>query len=779
MLAVAFCALPTGAAVWYTGSVETTDNAGNPVDMFIQGDLVYCNVELNYMGLPYSDWVTVELVRPSDGWVASQWSAWTNNPVDGWNNGSSSGQHLHTGAWFDGDRQAYDVVVSVGGTEVARQSIIVIKEGISLTPDSWMYYPGQTITIEVVTSHTTDVFYVAVLNETGAYWSGANWTGQTALQGYWSKEWTIAADFPDGIFSIVVRDAGTHATWEQRDFGVQKYAMLVDSDRDYYMPTETALISFQVIDIASLGAYGNATIEWNAEWQNESGNWTYANGTATGSSGQVTFTIPADIALYSDVYFRFWANDTSADREYETSVWLTLGSLLADVSTDNDYYMPGDTVVVEVFAYLTYDWEPLPGANVSISVDRNGTAITGYGASGLVTDLGGVASHGFTLLPEAAEGTYIVTATITNAGVTITRSVAFVVEFDGWLDIVFSRDLYYVGEPVEVRFNLVWNNLPVTGTSIGYIVYLESGFQPLTTTTTGAATITLPTGYRGMVQLEAIGMYEGYMLSDWDQVEVVYAELALSTVNDNYFPGDTIEWRFQVAGSVADASLMYDIYDENDVKVATGTVAYGATGSFEYTVPTVNPSPYYTAVLTMVVSGGGVVTADDTIYIEAYYDIQIWVEKSKYASGEFKPGSTIDVKYEISSYVADPLPVFEIDLSISYSDWSQTFLVTETEGSLSVEIPAGVASGELGIWASLYDPLSGDWLSDDGTEIAVNSQLSAWDRSVGGMSAIDFTILVLLIIMILLLIVVPLMKGRMGGAKKAESPPADKPLPPP
>src|SRR5512136_1654651 len=641
MLAVAFCALPTSAAVWYTGSVETTDNAGNPVDVFIQGDLVYANVELKYMGDLYVGWVNVQLIRPSDGWVVSQWSGNTNNPVDGWDNGSVSGHHLHTGTWFAGDRQVYDVVVwyndGSDNIEIARQSIVVIKEGISLTPDSWMYYPGQTVTIEYITRHTTTVFYVQVVNETDVTMS--NWTGLTALEGYWSTTWQIAADFPDGTFTINVRDAGTNAIWNSRLFGVQKYALLVNSDRNYYMPTEAAVLSFQVLDVSTLAVYNSATIQWNAEWQNESGGYNYRNGTTTGSSGQIQFTIPADIALYSDVSMHFWANDTSADRSYETYVTLSLGTLLAELTLDSTTYMPGDTVVVQVHSYLSFDWIDLPGAAVSISVERNGTAIPGYGATGLTTDLAGIASHAFVLVPEAADGTYIVTATIAKAGVSITRETSFDVQFGGWVNVLFNRDVYYVGEIVGVSFQVVWNNLPLSGVTVGYLVYLDSGFLVYSNTATGDATITLPTGYRGMVSVQALVMHNGIMLSGWNQVEVLFADLALSSVNTAYFPGDTIEWRFQVAGTVSGASLMYDVYDSADVKVASGTVPFAASGSFTYTVPTMHPSPDYTAVLTMVVTEGGAVTVTDTVNIAALYDIQISVEKSKYASGEYKPGS--------------------------------------------------------------------------------------------------------------------------------------------
>jgi len=70
-------------------------------------------------------------------------------------------------------------------------------------------------------------------------------------------------------------------------------------------------------------------------------------------------------------------------------------------------------------------------------------------------------------------------------------------------------------------------------------------------------------------------------------------------------------------------------------------------------------------------------------------------------------------------------------------------------------------------------------LSVDQTALTVGGQLTGWDKSIAGMSAIDFSILLLLIIMILLLIVMPFLKGRMGAPKPAEAPKVEPPPPSP
>src|SRR5512136_1119670 len=88
LLATVFFAFPVNASVTYTGSVQTTDNAGLPKDTFFVGDSVYVNVELRNDSGPYSGSVHVELVRTTDGSERDSFTRTTNDPVVGWYNSS-------------------------------------------------------------------------------------------------------------------------------------------------------------------------------------------------------------------------------------------------------------------------------------------------------------------------------------------------------------------------------------------------------------------------------------------------------------------------------------------------------------------------------------------------------------------------------------------------------------------------------------------------------------------------------------------------------------------
>ena len=185
MLAVVFAALPTSAVVDYTGSVRTTDDAGNLKDTYIRGQQVYVIVEVKDHGVPANIVIDVRLVYISGGYDVS-FTNNSNDPAVGWYNSTTAHDHytLNTGAAdpISGDLTSYYVVVYVhsSGQEIARTTIVVKKTGLSLDPNNGMYYPGQAVVAKLVTASTTTMFYVHTVNETGVTMPNMNWTGQSA-----------------------------------------------------------------------------------------------------------------------------------------------------------------------------------------------------------------------------------------------------------------------------------------------------------------------------------------------------------------------------------------------------------------------------------------------------------------------------------------------------------------------------------------------------------------------------------------------------------------------
>lgn len=775
MLAVAFVALPTTAAVDYTGSVTTTDDTGTEKTVFFRGEPVYVNVELKYLGLPYVADIGMELLTPTGGTVSWMWDR-TNDPVDGWYNSSEATpvEALWTGAWFDGDVIVYDVVVSLDEwpwVEFARTQITVKKEGLTLDPPSGYYYPGQDVMISYMTSQTED-FYLEVVNATG--YELENVTNQEAFEGWWGMVWQIDEDAPDGMFWLRIRAELNNDIWENVTIWIQKYDLYVTSDRWNYLVGEDALLTYIAYDMATGVPVANVDIEWAGQYYNVSGNLTNISGTLEGASGTEAFEVPSDIALWSDVYLTFWANESGTDRtsvEYRT-IYVAL--LQADVDLDSGPYMPGDLVQVYVEAWVGWDW--LPGAEVDIEVDRNGTVLDAYGATDLTTDVYGSVTHTFRLLNNAAKGNYVVTATVTKAGQTATYMATFEVEWAGWIVVQFDKDYYYGGETATVGFRTIWNNNELAGEMVSYTVWIGTGLLMIGNTTSDEVSIDIPSSYYGWIEVDAEANLDGYFVYGMAWEDVYFADIVLSVDRDRYRPGETLTFSWELITGLTAANLEYEIRDEDGVKVADEAVPFATSGSFTYTVPEGSSSDTYEATMILMDGAGGYADASIEVDMMPAYELSIWAEKSSYASGAFKPGQTVTVHYAITTQGLEHLPVYMIWFWFSYDPVGQSILVSSPEGTFEYSIPDDAPAGNIGIYAYLYDGADPvDYISYDSTLVTVNNNLSGWDKAVAGMSAIDFTLLVLIVIMILLLIVVPLLKS---WERKPKEPKVE-PAPPP
>ncbi|MCJ7490322.1 MAG: hypothetical protein MUO87_09335, partial [Thermoplasmata archaeon] len=441
MLAVALTIVPqdADAAVYYTGTVQTTDDEGTHQDVFFRGDRVFVLVETFYMGNLSIEDIRVE-IQETDGFVRDWFTAVTDEPENGTFESWAAtpwAASLGTNFWFDGEVMIYDIVVYVDTgwlTEIARVPIQVKNEGLTLDPPSWdMYYPGQEVQVTIVTSNTDDLFYVQVVNDT--FEDFENWTRLDTADGWYSFVWIIDSDMPDGEYAVNVRAQDNDAIWYTEYIDIQKYALLVDSNQYYVLPGDTVEVIYNVVEVATLTPYAGATIAYTVQWLNESGNDTFETGEMPGSSGTYEFTIPDDIALYSDIEMTFWANE-SDERSSESGLWFTIGTISADLNVDEGPYIPGDSVGVEVEAWIGDDWgwsDRLVGAEVDITVEKNGTVVSAYSASGLITDVTGVVLYEFDLSTGATKGTYIVTATVSKLGYEVVRMASFDVEWEGEL----------------------------------------------------------------------------------------------------------------------------------------------------------------------------------------------------------------------------------------------------------------------------------------------------------------------------------------------------------
>ncbi|OGS55363.1 MAG: hypothetical protein A3K60_07270 [Euryarchaeota archaeon RBG_19FT_COMBO_56_21] len=786
LLATVFVAFPTSAAVDFTGSVKSTDNAKAPKDVYVQGQAVYVVCEVLVDGYHAAQDIEVRLETLTGGLV-SNFHVTADTPDPGWYNSTEVGAFtLATGGApipVDQDRAAFYVILEddASGFEISKTTITILKTGLRLEPPAGMmgvYTPGQALTAKLITQYTGDILYVHTTNATGVDVAGMNWSTVIAPTGYWEKAFTLSADMPDGDYTMKVRDSTSHALRHTITYTVQKYYFDVSTDRSYYLPGEVVKMEVVVIDIATYAQVPGVTVRYWAEWDNFSANGsavfhTWQNGTLTLSMGIWEFTIPTNVVLYNDLYFMFWANE-SAVRSVQEFVDVNIGALRGSVDAADAEYMPGDTVVVETSASLY--WDDLPGANVDVVVLYNGTAVADYGKTGLVTAVDGTVTYTFPLSADANKGVYIVKATISKLAFSIIVTDSFEVNWDGWIEANFDKDYYYTGDHVVATFEPIWNGAVIELTSINYAygtdIIMATGSQAELT-----VEFDLPEAYNGDVWVEVTGLYNGYTIGGGDGADVRIADLALNAEKDEFRPGDTLVWNWQIVTNLETASLEWEVVDDDGTKVAGDTPAFETSGSFEYDVPDENPSDWYGATIWMTTVDGGFEEASFGVDLVGENELRVWAGGSKYTSGEFQPGDTVKLHYSIAAIYHDPFPAYELYIWTDFDPIGVSVFVDSNEGSVDFDLPDDAPAGETQISVQAYDAATGAYLSGDSTIVVVNAKLSGWDRSVAGMAASDFTIMVLIIIMILLLIIVPLLKskGVMGKSEKVEAPP---PTPP-
>jgi len=793
MIAVVFTALPTKAEVYYTGTVQTMDSDGILKNVFFEGDPVYVNVTLWYQDSLVDSDIRLRLLW--DGGTEATMIAQTDTPVAGYFNSTIvPATWLPTDSiWFDGDSTVADIELSVRDPYDDWQPIFVTQitlrnEGVSLDPETFPYYPGQDITITVMTSNTEE-FYVQVWNDEN-HDLVPEWTHEEVDEdGVWSENFTIPDDADSGTYRVRVLGELSDTLWFQTQFVIATFGLTINADRTCVLPGETVTVEYLVFDIATLDLYTEVETEWNAIWWNETGVEQLEVGELVPSYlGSEMFTIPADINQSFSYDLHFWVNDTE-DRSADESFSIGIGQLWGDVYTDEAGYLAGEKVTVGVDAWVEYDWydydyNDLPDADVDIEVEMNGEVMELYGATDLVTGASGEAEHEFTLSDEAQAGTYTVTATISKVGYSVVRMTTFEVGLSYWFMVELDKDDYYSGETATAEFTAVWGSEMLMNMSVFYIVESEVGSQIYGNTTVGEASFEIPVDFVGQMNIEAMTMVNGNFLWATDDANVEKAFIAISVDEYEYSAGDTVQWRYQIMTAMTEGLLSYSIGDSMGLTVASTTIPFATSGTIAYTVPAENPADWYNLEIVLKDGLGNSVSASLLVELVSDYTITVWLAgDSGFVGGAFETGDTVELAYEITTNGAPQLSVYQIWYIADWSDgdpW-MSVLTTSPTGTLTMTVPEGAADGTYWVDVELYDGVNliGGLLSEDFVQVDVEADQSGWSKEIAGMSAIDFVMLVLIVVMIVLLIVVPFLKGRSGPLFKKKEPEPMTMAPPP
>lgn len=785
MIAVVFSAVPTRAEVTDTGVVTATDSTNFPKSVFIQGELIYFDVKTVHLGEVDTRPVTVTL-----GTTGVHQHV-TTNATTGWYNSSTATPitSLDTGGLFLFDRvQAYDVIATVGGEEIARYPVVVKKEGVFLDPPTANYWPGLTVTWTLVTAHMAEGLYVQILNGTAFDTFHAtiyNTTAALVPDGFKTGSFTVG-QWKDGTYYLNVRFALNDDFLYTATFTVAKYSFVVSAERTWFLPGETAVIDYSLLSMSGGGIPSGVVINYWAQWWELNSTMDpvkkWQNSSLLTSETEQLFAIPTTIALNHSpaVHIDYWANATT-NGSIHSSVDLHVDVISASVSLSTmGSVAPGDTIQVTVDAFVNSP-NVLPGANVNVTVTLFGNTtqeFAVYGATGLVTDLSGTVGYSFVLASDAARGTYVVKATVSKLGFSTSREATFTVANTFSLTAVFDKPYYYGGEKVTVTFEAQWNRAPIPTGVISYMIDLEGKILAVANTTSTSVSVDLPTEVpegTDTLEVHAAMIYLGYMLTGSDSADTIASDLSLAAAKSEYRAGDTITWSWSIVTGLSTATLTWEIFDSHGVRVEEGNPTFAKTGSFKFSVPKENPAVYYAAVMRMSSTTGSPLVEVSFVDLVASLEFRAWVDKSPYADGMFAPGGELKIKYSITAVTADESgrPAYRIHVTVENDPIELDVLTSKSSGEITYKVPKTASAGQLNIEVELTDAATGDSLGTSSTTFVVNNRESAWDRSLGGMSISDLLILILLVVVILVLIIMPYMKGRMGKPKAPE------PVPPP
>jgi hypothetical protein len=225
---------------------------------------------------------------------------------------------------------------------------------------------------------------------------------------------------------------------------------------------------------------------------------------------------------------------------------------------------------------------------------------------------------------------------------------------------------------------------------------------------------------------------------------VDYAKILLSAEKVAYNPGDTLTFTYEIL-----SRMMKNPECFAEVRSNTGkTVKHMAVANrtFEFRVPD-NPESSYT-VYVYAQENGIVVSNYIDISAITGYDFKVSIRASAYTTDVYKPGETIYLSYSLKPIGDAPAPSsIKISIMLYASGANGKSIETrELSGTLSYALPSDLPAGTYFIMTTCQvgSSMSGIYYTMNAIKISPNP--SGADLNVGGMRAMDLSLLILFII---------------------------------
>ncbi len=628
--------------------------------------------------------------------------------------------------------------------------MIIIK----ISPEKSKYAQGEEISITVTAEIFQSNINVTIYDED---WSIIeDWNDQSMANRVWTTTYTLAETLPDGQYYLRLNESATDRPLGQIMFNVKKFTLQILPDAGAYLPGETMTLHYTVTSNKDGSGVSGTTIEWIFEYYDtEDHDWDKKTETRVDSpsSGLFPILIPELASKTYDGDLRVWANDTSGHSSY-SYLDIEIGEIIAYLYLDDDEYIAGDFVVVDVSAYVDYSY-PLKDGNVHLTVSKEGVEITGYTVTNLNTDLQGGLTYIFALQDNAEIGIYTVEINVTkeNEWDTDQETFEIVEERDMTVEVGFDNTyysdsdypLYYSGDTVRVTYTALRGEEIVDNVNCEYWVSYGNNYIGAGTTSAREFTFTIPADFEGRLTLSLqVTDSESNKAYHSSRIDVEGPSLLLNPKMPEYLPGDTVKIEYKVVGTqLPDVSYYYEIKDNRGNVIRREDLTQ-PSGEFQFEVPEADVPDYYT-IRGWITDNIGNSIAESSAMVTRLrgYLITFSLDKRTY-----RPGETATLHYKITSVDDSEIPQ-DFRLMYGYHGGEQrSTQASKAEGDLKVKVPEDAADGS-GFFFIYSDLPYGNTNAEAEQEANIRSNPNPFAETVGDMS---FLSLILLILVILALI---------------------------
>jgi|GEM_PF-3064503 uncharacterized protein YfaS (alpha-2-macroglobulin family) len=561
---------------------------------------------------------------------------------------------------------------------------------------------------------------------------------------------------PDGTRYSVELYNGTIRVDRIR-YDVKLYDIYAASSRYAYIPGETININYGIFYLKN---HTLVSDELYGTWYviTPSGTLLQNSTQFRAQAGVLSFKLgsAADLGYYTVyIYYNDSATATEPDRWDMYTMMFYCGNLGVYIyaPTNGAIVMAGSTLSVDLKTYVSksgLDIGNLPECDIRLNI-LNG-AQTLYSGT-FVSDFNGYMSFRWQIPATISEGTNLeINITVSKMDSTISKSVSVIVSKPVSLGItanlIFDRAAYLTGENVTLHVEATYKDGTSGNFSYIYMVFRDSAETQLLAMQSANNpdfTYATPNNFHGDLWFVVyISDNYGNSTEAKSSVEVEYAKVLISADKTIYKAGETLTFNYEIVSKIMkNPECFAEIWDSAGKVIKNMPIA---NGTFEFTIPD-NPETGYT-IYVFAQENGVIVSNYVSISELSGYDFKISLRASAYTTNVYKPGETVFITYTLKPIGNAPVPhSIKLEVYLYASGANEKVIETqELSGTISYTLPSDLPEGTYILMTVCHVGSSSSEIYNAWSVVSVNPNPSGADLNVGGMRAMDLSLLILFII---------------------------------